>query len=138
MALNLHGVVRGAINAVNPDQSILWRQSTGKTTGASGLTTPTYTDVPDVKAQVQALSGDDLRHTDFISQQGVKRAVYLFGNVQAINRPDALGGDLLVFPEVLGGFPKNWLVTHVLETWTPDGTGWCKVGVVLQADPVPL
>jgi hypothetical protein len=137
MALNLHAIVRPAINAVNPDQSILWRQSTGNTGQPGGRPLPGYTDVT-VEGNVQAVSGDDLKHTDFISQQGVKRVVYLFGNVQAINRPDALGGDLLHFPEVRGGATKIWLVTHVLETWAPDVAGWCKVGVVLQTDQVPL
>lgn len=134
MALNLHAAVRGPINAVNPDQQVTWRRSAGYTTGAAGARTPYYVDTPNVGAQVQALSAKDLQHRDMLNVQGVKRAVYLFGNVQGAVRPDAKGGDLLVFPQNLGGTPQTWLVVAVLETWNPDGAGWCKVGVQLQDD----
>jgi len=82
--------------------------------------------------QVQALSAEDLKHPNFLNVQGVKRAVYLFGNVQGTVRPDAKGGDLLVFPQNRGGLNRTWLVVAVFETWTPDAQGFCKVGVVLQ------
>ncbi len=130
--MNLHAAVRGPINAVNPDQSITWRQSTGYTTGAAGARVGTYTDFTGVGAQVQALTGKELQHRDMLNITGVTRGVYLFGNVQSVVRPDAKGGDLLVFPQNRGGTPQTWLVVAVLETWNPDATGWCKVGVVLQ------
>lgn len=132
--MNLHGIVRGAIGSVNPDTIGVWRESTGNTIAAGGRTEPTYTDHAGVGMQVQALSGRDLRHSDFLSMQGVKRAVYLFGNVEGVNRPAAKGGDLLIFPETRGGPDKTWLVVVVLESWMPDVSGWSKVGVVLQAD----
>lgn len=132
MGLNLHAIVRPAITSVNPDTLGTWRESTGDTIAAGGRVVPTYTDHLLVPMQVQALSGKDLKHTDFLSMQGVKRAVYLYGNVEGVNRPDAKGGDLLLFPETRGGANKTWLVVVVLETWGPDLTGWCKVGVVLQ------
>lgn len=137
MSLNLHAAVRGAINAVNPDMLITWLASTGYTTDTGGKPTPTYTVTADVQAQVQAVTGPHLKHEAFVAQQGVKRVVYLFGNKQGMNRPDAKGGDLLVFPENRGGANVLWLVTHVLETWNPDATGWCSVGVVLQVEPNP-
>jgi len=137
MSLNLHAVVRGAINSVNPDFTGAWKQSTGNTIAAGGRPVPTYATVTGVPMQVQALSGRDLKFTDFVQLQGVKRAVYMFGNGQGINRPDAKGGDLLIFPENRGGADKTWLVSVVFETWGPDVTGWCKVGVVLQPDATP-
>ena len=127
--MNMHGVVRSVITTINPDQTITWRQSTGYSTSADGRPVPAYNDVT-VRAQVQAQSSQTLKHTDFISQQGTYRSVYLYGDVEAINRPNAIGGDLLVFPEVPGGPNMTWLVVEVFETW-PD---WCKVSVVLQTD----
>lgn len=135
--MNLHSIVRGAINTVNPEYLGTWRQSTGYTAGADFRPVPTYADHPNTPMQVQALSGRDLVHTEFISQQGVKRTVYAFGNVTGVVRPDNTGGDLLLFPENRGGPVRVWLVTHVLETWTPDNAGWCRVGVVLQTDATP-
>ena len=127
--MNMHGVVRSVITTINPDQTITWRQSTGYSTSADGRPVPAYNDVS-IQAQVQAQSSQTLKHVDFISQQGTYRSVYLYGDVEAINRPNAIGGDLLVFPEVPGGPNMTWLVVEVFETW-PD---WCKVSVVLQTD----
>lgn len=136
--MNLHAIVRGPINSVNPEYLGTWRQSAGYTKDpATSRPTPSYTDFPNTPMQVQAIDADDLVHADFLSQQGVKRVVYLFGNVQGVVRPDVKGGDLLLFPENRGGPNRTWLVTHVLETWGPDTTGWCRVGVVLQTDVTP-
>lgn len=134
MGLNLHAAVRGAINTVNPDRVIVWRQSNGATTNAAFKRTPTYAADQTVQAQIQALSGRDLQHPEMQNQQGVMRKVYLFGNIQGVVRPDAKGGDLLLFSQVIGGPVQTWLVIVPFETWTPDVPGWCSVGVVLQAD----
>lgn len=136
MSLNLHAIVRGAINSVNPDMLGTWRQSSGVTIATGGTATPTYVTHEDVPMQVQALSGNDLKHANFLSMQGVKRSVYMFSDAQGVNRPNAEGGDLLVFPETRGGDRRVWLVVQVFETWNPDGLGFCKVGVVLQPDEV--
>lgn len=140
MGMNLHGIVRAAINGVNPDILGTWRESIGSSTSAAGRVTPNYTDHADTLMQVQALSGRDLRHADFLSMQGIKRAVYMFPTVQGVSAPQAKGGDLLQFPMATGGPILVWLVVVELEQWNPNGT-WCKVGVVLQDDaattPVP-
>lgn len=135
--MNLHSIVRGAINTVNPDIVGRWLESTGSTETADGRPVPTYTDHTNTQLQVQALTGKDLMHVNFASMQGVKRSVYVLGNVQGVVRPDGTGGDLLVFPQDIGGAARVWLVVAVLETWTPDSAGWCKVGVVLQPDATP-
>lgn len=127
--MNLHGIVRGAVTSVNPDMLGTWRQSTGATFGPNGRLAPTYLDHLNVPLQVQALSGRDLKHLNYLSIQGVRRSVYMYGNAQGVNRPNAQGGDLLVFPENPGGPTRTWLVMVVFETW-PD---WCRVGVTLQA-----
>lgn len=130
--MNFHLLVRPVITTVNPDISGTWRESTGVTIDSGGRPTPTYTDHTGVRMQIQAQTGKDLQHPagSYISQQGVLRSVYVYGNYQGVARPDDKGGDLLIFPEVPGGANKTWLVVSVFETW-PD---WCKVGVVLQTD----
>lgn len=135
--MNLHAIVRAAINTVNPDITGTWRESIGFTQTPDGRPVPAYTDHPNTVMQVQALTGKDLMHEAFMSMQGVKRSVYVLGNVQGVVRPDGTGGDLLLFPQDRGGAVRVWLVVAVLETWTPDNAGWCKVGVVLQPDAVP-
>lgn len=130
--MNFHNLVRPIITTVNPDITGTWRESLGVTVDSGGRPTPTYTDHTDVRMQVQAQTGEVLKFPGgtFITQQGVRRDVYVYGNYQGVARPDSKGGDLLIFPEVPGGADKVWLVTTCYETW-PD---WCKVGVVLQPD----
>lgn len=126
MGINLHSAVRGAITAINPDALATWRISSGYTTAADGAQTPTYTDVTGVRLQVQAMTGKDLQHRDMQNVQGVVRAVYMWGDGQGVVRGDAKGGDLLLFAN------SEWKVCAVLETWTPDATGFCKLGVLKQ------
>jgi hypothetical protein len=129
--MNLHGIVRGAVTSVNPDVLGIWRHSAGSSIDPlTRRSVPAYTDTADVPLQVQALSGRDIKRLNYLSIQGVKRAVYMYGNAQGVNRPNVKGGDLLVFPEVPGEQAKVWLVAIVFETW-PD---WCRVGVALQVD----
>lgn len=130
--INVRAIANSAIQAINPNQSITWKQSTGNTVDAAGNQTPSYTTLTGIAANVQSLSWKDLQHKDLINVQGVKRAVYLYGNVQGNVRPTAKGGDLLLFPQELGGTVATWLVVCALETWNSDSTGWSKVAVVLQ------
>jgi hypothetical protein len=132
MGMNLHQVVRGAITAVNPDMVGIYRASTGYTVDGAGNQTPTYATDAAIDIQVQALTWKDLQHRDMQNIQGVARACYVFGNKQGVARPNVQGGDLLLFPQNVGDANSTWLVVAVLETWTPDAAGWCKVGMVLQ------
>lgn len=127
--MNLRGMVNGVTQAVNPNQMVTWLQSAGYTIDDSGKQVAAYALAVPVRAQVQALSGRDLRHADLMNMQGVMRSVYLYGNVQGIVRADQTGGDILQFSEVPGGPVRNWLVTEVMETW-PE---WAHVIVTLQA-----
>lgn len=128
--MNLHGIVAPAIATVNPFVTATLKRSTGYATAADGTRTPSYTDVPGVAVQAQALSYSDLEHLDGLNIQGVRRAVYLNGSALGVVRELQTGGDLFVFPP--GTFPEGniWLVAHVLESW-PD---WCKCALTLQMD----
>lgn len=128
--MNLHGMVRGVVGAVNQDITATWERSTGFTKTADFKQVPGYAAPVTVRAQVQALSSGDVKRLEAaaVSMQAVMRKVYLYGNVSGIVRDDQQGGDLLHFPQVPGGAVKTWLVVNVLETW-PD---WCSVAVALQ------
>jgi len=127
MGLNLHSIVRGAIQSVNDDIPATLRRSTGYTTGPNGKQVPAYTDTTG-NVQVQALGPTDLKHMNDLNIQGVLRKVYMYGDWGGPIRADATGGDLLKFPRTRGGAIETWKIATVFETW-PD---WCAVGVVLQ------
>lgn len=137
--MNLRGIVRGAINQVNPNQQITWFQCTG-TAGpdASGVVTPSYAAAQTVWAQVQPVPTDRLAHLDNLEIQGVLRSVYLMGAVASAVREDGTGGDLLQFPEIAGQAARTWIVELVDEQWNSDGAPqWCRVIARLQNDPNP-
>lgn len=127
--MNLRGIANKYTQITNINVRINWIQSTGYTTNNAGKRVPTTITLT-VDAQIQALSANQLAHTDGLNISGVKRSVYMYGNVAGIVRADKLGGDILVFPEIPNGSNRNWLVTQVNETW-PD---WCHVIVTLQQD----
>jgi len=129
--MNLATLANSVIQVVNPDYLGTVRRSDGYTTADDGGRTPTYVTFNDVAMQVQALAGDDLKHVDSLNIQGVKRVAFVGMRVQAVNKPGEVGGDLLDIPTGLTSAPVDtWLAVQVLEPW--DGTGWCKVLLVLQ------
>lgn len=125
--MNLRGIANSVASVVNPNIAITYRTNSGYTTDAAGHRTPLTTDTA-LTGQVQALTGDDLKHIDGLNMQGVFRSVYLYGNIQGVVRSDGKGGDVLRFPQVPGGAVQNWLVSQVMETWPT----WCRVIVCLQ------
>lgn len=134
---NLHGLVRGAINSVNPDIAGNWIISTGTVIAVGGKSNPTYAAPSPVKLQVQGVRGSDLRKYDFLQGNGIYRAVYMFSNPDAINRLVQKGADLLTFPQYPRGPVCTWLVSAIDEPWT-SGNGilaWTRIIVTLQLDP---
>lgn len=129
--MNLHAIANSVIAAVNPNIAVTLKQSTGYTTGPGAKRIPAYAAPVTVQAQVQALSGKDLRQIDGLNLQGTLAAIYLYGAVAGAVRGTGQGGDLIVVPS--GAYAGTWLVTMVAEQWG-DGVpaAWCKVIVTLQ------
>ena len=57
--INLHGLVRQAITALHPDETVTLRQSIGQR-NERGRVTPVYGPVQVVQAQVQSLGQNDV------------------------------------------------------------------------------
>ncbi len=129
--MNLHGIVRGTVTAVNPDLTVTLKQSTGYTTSADGTQVPAYSTTTGVHAQIQALSGKDLRQIDGMNLQGSLAAFYLYGAISGVVRASQEGGDLITVAS--GAYAGTWLVTITLEQWSDGGpASWCKVCGTLQ------
>jgi hypothetical protein len=125
--MNLHGIVRGAINSVNPDIPATLLRNEGYNTDDTGKRTPVRTETAGT-IQVQPLSTGDINHTNNLNIQGVLRAVYLHGHWFGVMRSGQTGGDMLRFKDQGSAIDQNWLVVNVMEAW-PD---WTKVIVCLQ------
>lgn len=120
--MNLHGIVSGCINAVNPFVPLALVVSTGYTTADDGEQVPSY-DSFSVSGQIQPMSWKDLRQVEGINLNGTPQSIYLYGEADAIVRVKRKGGDLIVDSN-----NQTWLITLVTELW-PD---WCKVVATLQ------
>lgn len=123
--MNLHGIVSGAVGAVNPQTKAMLSISAGYVTSPDGTQLPAYLRPKPVLLQIQALTGPDLKQLDNLNIQGSTQAVYVSGDVEGVVKPDGKGGDLLVFNHQI------WLTTAVLERW-PD---WVKIAVLRQTKP---
>ena len=123
--MNLHGIVAGAIGTVNPFVPCTMQVSTGYTTNPDGSRVPTYGIVTG-SVQVQALAYKDLAQLDGINLNGEARAIYFYGEFNAVLRARKKGGDIVTLSD--GPNVGNWLIVQMLEVW-PD---WSKAAVVLQ------
>ena len=79
-----------------------------------------------LQAQVQPITWRDLQQMEGVNLGGVKWKAYLYGEVDAVVRPEKKGGDLIIIST--GRHQGVWLVTQILEQW-PD---WCVAAIVQQ------
>jgi hypothetical protein len=121
--MNLHGLVSGVISAVNTLTPCTLAMSQGYAIASDGSQTPTYMTYQGVPCQIQALSYSDLQKVSGLNLQGTRRAVYLNGNWEGLNRAAIKGGDVLTMPD-----GTVWLVAMVSEHW-PD---WTKIIITQQ------
>ena len=83
--MNLHGIVAGAIGAVNPMRPMTIKQSTGFAI-VDYAQVPTYETIQ-ACGQVQALTGKDLAMLNGLNVQGATNAIYLAGNYKISKEP---------------------------------------------------
>ena len=128
--MNLNAIAQGPVAAINPQICSVVQISTGYLTLPDGTRQPTYQTFTNVPIQVQALSYGDLMKLDGLNIQGIRRACYVNGNVEGLDRASVKGGDLIQMPPT-SNFPgpTTWLVVHQLEHWDE---GWSKFAITLQ------
>ena len=132
MPLNLHDLVRGAINIVNPDEDVWLIQNIGQT-NVKGRITASYAPAQKVKAQVQTLSGDDLTIMNDTERTERDRKFYLYSDTETgtppsgIIRPLGKSGDFMRRND-----GTYWKVYNVSEDYTTDG--WVLVLASQQVD----
>lgn len=132
--MNLHRIVRGVINAVNPDEALILYQAVGQV-NVKGVITPKY-QLKDAKGNVQPLDSKVLQHLERIGDIKATMQVYLYSEteipVSAGSRtPLIRGGDIIKRSD-----DTYWLVTSVIEDWTWDG--WARAGITQQIKPPDL
>lgn len=119
--LNLHALVRGAIQVVNPDVPGDVYLSTGSG-WLDGIPTPTFALLPADRLQLQAMDHGEQFHVNAITGTRIDAKLYAYGQFSSVVRPEGKGGDLVR----LGN--EWWAVQHVMEWWP----GWCCVAISRQ------
>lgn len=128
--MNLRGIANAAIQSINPNIPVTVKSPNGFSIDpATRRQVPAYIST-EAFGQIQALDGDDLKQMYGLNIQGSIRAMYLYGGIAGVIRPDSSPQSHVVFTSNEGGIVKSreWGVFKVLETW-PD---WCKVAIVYQ------
>lgn len=126
------------IATVNPNILVTVRRNQGYTTSPDGTRIPTYTDVPNIVMNSQAISGGSgsdgpiLQHLDGLGIQGTLRAFWVAFPVEAVNRTTNKGGDLILIPKTLLMPPSTYLAVQMVEAF--DTSGWTHFIGQLQDD----
>lgn len=127
--INLRAIANAVSSTINPNVEVTLRISDGYTIGAGARQVPSY--LPDNvgPGQLQALDGEDLKQIANMNVQGSIRALYLYGTMAGVIRPQEKGGDLIFMQDPNDPLiTQTWLCVKVLETWPT----WSKSAIVLQ------
>jgi hypothetical protein len=122
--VNLRGIANRFTSAINPNLTVQRHAYSGYARSPSGKVKAGYAAPVAVVAQVQALTKAEIQHIDNMNLSPCDRAAYVNGQLNAFDRVEQKGGDLLEFE---GAF---WMVMAVLEGWTT--AGWMKVALTKQ------
>jgi hypothetical protein len=123
--VNLHGLASLAVGAVNPLTSATLKRCMGYGTSANGTRTPVYAEDEAVDVQLQGMGEKELAHMNELNIGGILRTVWTNGTLQALDRKQGTGGDLLITAD-----NTTWLVVHILFQW-PE---WVSAVVQKQVD----
>lgn len=124
--MNLHKIVYGAINSVNPHEAVtLWRCA--GLVNQYGRVSVKYEDF-DIMAQVQAPSAADLKLNERLADARHVKRFYIDAPASTINRFEETAGDII---ERADG--SYWLIDSIKDDFSP--AGWLCVICTLQHEP---
>jgi len=124
--MNLHAVIRGAIETINTDTPGTVYVSTGRT-NVRGILTPTFAPVT-ARLQVQASAHSGLKQERGLEYNNSFYTIYAYGNFSDLDRPTDTGGSVCNFNS------QWWYIDQVLEFWPQ----WCSFSVVQQLNAADL
>lgn len=136
--MNLHNLVRGAINTVTKDRSLTLYRATGEFQRTEDFeTVPEFSRGLEVRGQIQSIKADDIVQSEKTTTGAVIRRCYLHAPKKPKERPWAMwrplgrAGDYLT-----DAYGSQWFVDAVLEDFSQEG--WVCLQVILQQPPQKL
>jgi len=125
--VNLRGIANSVSSTVNRNILVSLQVSDGWVMGAGQRQVPQYKRAISGPAQIQALDGNDLKQIEQLNLQGALRALYMYGNLAGVIRPDQRGGDLVTI--------KSGRTTSIQIPVTASQTGVITVPHGLKVVP---
>lgn len=125
--MNLHKIVRGAISALHPDETVILVQSIGQR-NVNGKIIAEYAQPISVIAQIQSMSSDELAHLEKTDSTKIYRKAWLnqpARPVAGIIRELARNGDFIQRSD-----QSWWLVNAVNDDYTRSG--WVSVTIIKE------
>lgn len=127
--MNLHEIVKGAINSVNPFQTITITPRSSYTVNDYGEAVATEGTSYTIQAQIQPLTSEDIKFINNYNESTIYKAFWVSANTFGLNRPMARGGDKVVWGD------KVFYVTSMPEDWY-ETCGWSHFIGALQLNEV--
>lgn len=130
--MNLQSIAWGQTKAINPSSRVLIKRSAGFVVNSAFQQVPQFSTY-EAFVDLQALNYEDIRHADLMSIQGMRRKMYITGQVNGLVRYAAQGGDLVNITDATSTWNGTWWkVADVTEYWQ----GWNSSCITLQnGDP---
>lgn len=127
--MNLHEIVSGAINSINPFQTITITPRSSYTVNEYGEATPNEGASYQIQAQIQPLTSEDIKFINQYNESTIYKAFWVSANTFGLNRPMARGGDKVVWGSQI------YYVTSMPEDWY-ETSGWSHFIGALQLNEV--
>ena len=136
--MNLHALVRGAVQAVKPDTVLTLFRSIGvDESDPRGLGEAQYLPGITVRGNVQSEGDAALNFSEHAGQNTVVRRIYLYAPKSPHERPWAMWRPLSRIGDIIVDEDGNhWFVDAVVEDFSADG--WVSVRATLQNAPIPM
>lgn len=123
--MNIHEIIRSAINNVNPMQPVKVLKFKGYSVDEYGINTNTYDELETI-ARIQPINSFKLQHINNFNSSNVYKKAFLNGFQYGLNMALSTNGDMLEFDG------KRWLIIEAPQTWSY--TGWNELTLCLQND----
>ena len=123
--MNIHEIIRSAINNVNPMQPIKVLKFKGFSVDEYGINTNTYDEIETI-ARIQPINSFKLQQINNFNYSNVYKKAFLNGFQYGLNMALSTNGDMLEFDG------KRWLIIEAPQTWSY--TGWNELTLCLQND----
>lgn len=127
--MNIHEIIRTAINNVNPVQPVKILKFKGFSVDEYGINTNTYEEVETI-ARIQPINSFKLQHINNFNSSNVYKKAFLNGFQYGLNMALDTNGDMLEFDG------KRWLIIEAPQTWSY--TGWNELTLCLQNNEVNI